>query len=208
MNARNFGLATGAGGIGAGLYGLFGGDNNPADSSMKYLNNIPGEIKPYYEPYINAGQNALPTLEGQYGKLINNPGDFLNKMGSNFQQSPGFKFALNQALQGAGHSAAAGGMAGSPEAMQHAMEIATQLGNQDYYNWMDRSKGLYDEGLHGFGGLASGGFSASKDFAEQIAQTLASKAQFDYAGRGAENQAEGSAFGNLFGGFGALAAFL
>jgi len=96
------------------LSGLFGGKGykNPADSANKYIDQIPGQTSQYFQPYINAGQNALPQLQGQYNDLLNNPGGKLNQMGGQFQQSPGFQFALQQALQGSGHAAAAGGMAG------------------------------------------------------------------------------------------------
>ncbi len=208
MNVRNFGLASGLGGIGAGLGSMFFGDNNPADAGMKYLDQIPGAVSPYYQPYINAGNQALPQLQSQYGNLLNDPGGMLNKIGGGFQQSPGFKFALDQALQGAGHSAAAGGMAGSPQAQQQAMQIATQLGNQDYYNWLNQATGMYGQGLQGMGGLANMGFNASKGMSDQIAQALAAKSQLGYAGQAAQNQAQGSAFGNILGGIGTLAAFL
>lgn len=204
---QKFGTMAGLGGIASGLGGLFGGDN-PADAGMKYLDQIPGAVSPYYQPYMDAGKWALPQLQDQYGKLVNDPGGMINNIGSKFQQSPGFKFALDQALQGAGHSAAAGGMAGSPQAQQQAMQIATQLGNQDYYNWLGQATGMYGQGLQGMGGMANMGFNASNNMANQMAQALAAKSQLGYAGQAAQNQAQGSAFGNIMGGIGTLAAFL
>lgn len=202
---RNLGIGLGAGGIGSGLAGLFAG--NPADDAMKYLKQIPGAIGGYYNPYIQAGREALPQLQGQYGNLINDPGGMLNKIGGGFQQSPGFKFALDQALQGSGHAAAAGGMAGSPQHEQQNMQLATQLGNQDYYNWLNQATGMYGTGLQGLGGIANLGFNASTGMADQIAQALAAQSQLGYAGKAAQNQGRGSAFGNILGGLGSLAAF-
>jgi hypothetical protein len=204
-NVQKFGTVAGLGGIAS---GLFGGNNNPADAGMDYLKQIPGTISPYYQPYMNAGNEALPRLQNQYSNLLNDPGGMLNKIGAGYQQSPGFKFALQQALQGAQHQAAAGGMAGSPQAQQQGMELATQIGNQDYYNWLGKAEGLYGAGLQGMGGISNMGFNASQSLAEQIAQALAAQSQLGYAGKAAENQAQGSSFGNILGGAATLAAFL
>lgn len=210
MNARNILAGLGIGGAGAGLMGMFGGGfNNPAEGGMGYLGQIPDAISPYYQPYINAGKNALPQLQSEYGNLISNPGGKLNEMGAGFHESPGFKFALQQALQGANHASAAGGMAGSPQNQQQNMELATQLGNQDYYNYLNQAKGLYGEGLQGMGGIANMGYGAGKSLSDQIAQMLASQSSLGYLGKLAENQNQASNTGNLFGGIGSLlAAFL
>ena len=202
--------AAGGGALGAGLYDMFfGGDHNPADEAMGYLDKIPGQIKPYYDPYINAGRRTLPRLEGEYGNLMTNPGGKLNEIGANFQESPGFKFAMQQALQAAGRGAAAGGMAGSPMHEQQNMELATNLGNQEYYNWLKPALGLYGTGLEGEEGINKMGFEGSKDLSDQIAQMLAAKSGLSYAGKAAENQSRGADLSNIIGGGASLlAAFL
>lgn len=206
--SNNLMKGLGAGSIGAGLFGLFGGgDTNPANAAQGYLRNIPGSISPYYNPYINAGTGALSNLQGQYSNLINNPGGMINQIGSNYQQSPGFQFALQQALQGAGHAAAAGGMAGSPQHEQWNTQLATDIGNQDYYNWLNQATGLYGAGLQGEQGLANTGFNAATGMSDQIAQALANQAGLAYAGKAAQNQAQGSSLNDIFGGAGILGAF-
>ena len=52
-------------------------------------------------PFINAGTSQIPGLEDQYSRLINDPASVMNQIGGSYQQSPGFKFAMQQALQGA-----------------------------------------------------------------------------------------------------------
>jgi len=207
-NASNFGKAAGAGGIGAGLFGMMQNNKNPADVAMPYLNNIPGQISPYYQPYVNAGQNALGTIQPEFKNLLANPGGKLNQIGQNFQQSPGFKFALQQALQGAGHAAAAGGMAGSPEHEFENMALATNLGNQEYYNWLKPATELYGTGLTGTQDIFHQGQIASKDLSDQIANILAQKAQLAFTGEQQQNMAQNQALNNVFGGASTLAAFL
>lgn len=207
-NASRFGQAAGWGGIGAGVGSLlFGGMNNPADAADPYLSQIQGQISPYYQPYIGAGTQSLSALQGQYGDLINNPGGMLNKIGGSFQQSPGFQFALQQALRGANQGAAAGGMAGSPQSQVQNMQIGTQLGNKDYYNYLGDATGLYGQGLQGLQGLTGLGFNAASGMSDQIAQMLAARAQLAYQGQAAQNQQQNSMFGNIANGAGMLAAF-
>lgn len=191
-------LGLGAGLLGSGLFGLFG--KSPSDYANKYLGQIPGQTNQYYQPFFEAGKSQLPGLQEQYSQLLSNPGDKLNAIGGSFQQSPGFKFALQQALQGAGHAAAAGGMAGSPQHEQQSMELANNLANQDYYNWLGQATGLYGQGLQGSQGLAGMGQQSGSSMADMIAQTLAQQGQNAFAGKASRNQG----ISNLLGGLGAL----
>ncbi len=178
---------------------LFGG--NASKDANKYLDKVPGTVKPYYDPYIQAGQRQLPGLEDQYGQLMNNPGGRLNEIGAGYQQSPGFQFALQQAMQGAGNAAAAGGMAGSPQHEQQNMGLATNLANQDYNQWLQNAMGMYNTGLQGSQGLYNSGQQASDTLAQLLAGNLGSKASAAYAGGANRNQM----MGGLLGGIGSLA---
>ena len=96
---------------------LFGGGKNPADAAMPYLDKIPGQTSQYLDPYFQAGKSMLPGLEKEYGSLTSDPGGFLNKIGASYQQSPGFKSALQNALTAGNHAAAAGGMASGSQSL-------------------------------------------------------------------------------------------
>lgn len=146
-------------------------------SPMSSLNQIIPQMQKYYDPYINAGTSAIPGLQEQYGNLINDPGGQFNKMGESFQQSPGFDWQMQQALQGSNHAAAAGGMAGSPEHEQQNQQMANDMANQDYYNYMNHVTGLYNTGLSGEQDIMHQGFGATKSLTDQIAQTLAAESQ-------------------------------
>jgi hypothetical protein len=196
----------GAGGMmGAGLANMLSDWQNPSDSAMPYLNNIPGTMKPYYDPYINAGRGALNDVEGQYGRLTSDPGGRLNEIGQGYHESPGFKFALQQALQGGNHAAAAGGMAGSPMHEQQNMQMATNLGNQDYNNWMRNALGMYSQGLQGQQGIAQMGYGASNELAQSLANNMMSQAMLKYAGTQSENEHEQGGLGAFLGGAGQMA---
>jgi len=99
-------------------------------------------------------------------------------------------------------------MAASPEHQQHNMELATNLANQDYYNYLNGATGLYGQGLSGMQGLSQQGQQAGQSLADQIAQSLAQQGQYGYEGQAGKNASQSSFFGNLGSGLGLLGAFL
>ena len=195
-----YGNAAGAGA--AGLGSLFAPWKNPADSADQYYDQIPDYLKQYLGPMINNGSSQYPGLNNQYSSLMNDPGGRINQIGQSYHQSPGFQFAMQQALQGANHAAAAGGMAGSPEHEQQNMTLATNLANQDYNSWMQNALGQYDVGLQGSQGLYNTGAQASMGMGEDMANVLLNRSKLAYAGQNAENQHEGNAWGSIFGAVG------
>ena len=201
-NMQNF--ARGAG-MGAGIGGLLGNMfmKNPASGAMNYLNQIPGAISPYYQPYINAGQGALGTLTDQYGQLISNPGQMMNQMGAGFQQSPGYQYNVQQSTNAANQAAAAGGMLGSPQEQQQLAQTTSGLADQDYYNYLDHVTGLYGQGLSGMSGINQMGYNASDQMAQTLASVLADQAGLSYSGQSDRNQQIGGSsagIGALLGG--------
>lgn len=190
--------------VGGGLAGLFGGGKNPADVANGYINQIPGQTQSHYQPWEDAGRNQLGSLGEQYNQGMNDPGGKLNDIGSHFQQSPGFKFALEQALQGGNHAAAAGGMAGSPAHEQANMQMSTDMASQDYNNWLKQATGLYGNAMTGAQGMANQGQQAGQSQANTIAQTLAQQGQYGYEGQAGKNKQRNGAFSDILGGLGGM----
>ena len=201
-----FGYGSGAAGIGGGLYNLFSGGPGIAKEANKYLNQIPGAMQPYYQPYIGAGQNALGQLMGQYGQLTGSTGDVYNKLASGYQQSPGFQSALKQALGAAGNQAAAGGMTGTPQAQLQAADVAGTLSQRDFGDYMNRMQNLYSTGLQGMSGINQMGFGASSDYANMLGSLLGQQGQYAAMEKSMKNQQRGQGIGQLFGGLGSLFA--
>ncbi len=214
-------MAAGLGGLASGLYGLFGAQD-PQDGAWPYLNKLSGMFNSTYSPWVNAGQNALSgmnqyqyrgdqagnELMDQYGQMINNPSGLINRLGSGFQQSPGYAFQTSQALDAANRAAAAGGMAGSPEEQQQIAGVTNQLANQDYYNYLNHSQSLYGQGIQGLQGTESMGLNAGEDVynqgaaaAHDLAQSLGStymtQANLGYQGIINHNNRVGGAIGSL-----------
>ena len=176
-----------------------GGSQSPAEAAMPYLEGIPEQIKPYYEPYIQAGQQALPGLQEQLQRLVSQPTDVMSQIGGQFQASPGYQFQVDQATRAANQAAAAGGMVGTPQNQYQAMQSAQQLANQDYYNYMSRGLGLYGQGLAGTQALSGQGLQAGGALAGQLANIAGSQAKLAYAGQQAQEQQAGGLMGMLGG---------
>src|SRR3990167_9887896 len=191
---------------GSALGQRFSPARNPADDARKYLDRIPGQMHPYYDPYINAGRYALGKLQDQYGGLVDDPSQLLGRVGASYEKSPGYDFEMNQALQGATNAQAAGGMAGSPQHQQLAADIAESLASRDYNNYLSNYLGLYDTGLQGLGNLNQMGYGASTDLAQNLTNALLSQANLSYAGTINENE-QNDWLGSLLGGIGGAAGF-
>lgn len=201
------GLGAGVAGVGGGLYNLFGKSSGIPEAANKYLNQIPGAMQPYYQPYMSAGQNALGQLMGQYGQLTGSTGDVYNKLAGGYQQSPGFQSALKQALGAASNQAAAGGMTGTPQAQLQSADVAGTLAQKDFSDYMSRMMGLYGTGLQGMGNINKMGFGASTDYANMLGSLLGQQSQYAAMEKAMQNQKRGKAFGQLAGGLGALGGF-
>lgn len=208
-NFSKFGVASGIGGIGAGIGSMLGGGgNNSYDDASKYFNQVPGTISPYFQPYINAGQQALPQLQQQYGNLINDPTGLMNQIGSGYQQSPGYQFQTQQGMNAVNNAAASGGMSGTPANQYNAANMVNGLANQDYYNYLNHGLSQYGAGLQGLSGINQMGYNASDQLAGGLANSLMNQGNLAFSGAASQNQNQGSQWGELFGGIGTLAAFL
>lgn len=171
------------------LSSLFGGDDyqNPANAANSYLDKIPGYTDAY-NPYIDAGQRALKSNEHEYNGLVNDPGGRLNQIGQGYHQSPGFQFALQQALGNVGNSANARGLTGSGQADYERMQTATGLADQDYNGWMSHALGLYQNGLTGMGHNQDMGYNALDEKTKDLMNSQMTKAQLAYSGQNNANQ--------------------
>ncbi len=189
-----FGLGSGLSGI-AGLMG-FGKGKNPGDVANNYLDQIPGQTKPYYQPYMDTGNQAMQQFMQMLGQ---NPTDTYNKLGEGYKESPGYKFSLEQALKAGTNANAAGGMLGTPMHQQQNMETAQGLASQDFEKYMNHVLGINTENKQGLGQLTGLGYNASSDYASGLANNLGQKASYGFAGQDAQNKSRSNDWSNIFG---------
>lgn len=185
----------------AGQFGLLGGflpgDQDPTKAADKFYDQIPGQTQQYYQPYMDAGKSAIPTLQGQFGNLLNDPGGMINKIGAGYKQSPGFQYALQQALAGSDRAAAAGGYTGLPQHSAESEEAAQGLASKDYNQYLQNALSQYGLGLQGEESLFQGGQKAGSDMGSILAQTLAQRGNLAFKGASDDNAQKNSIFSSI-----------
>lgn len=203
---KNYGGALpGVGQAAGGFASLFGGgQKNPAAAANKYISQIPAQTQQYYQPYMEAGKGAMGELQNQYKDLLG--GNVQNRLGESYKQSPGYQFALEQALSAGNNAMAAGGQLGIPAHEQRNMATAQGLASQDYDKYLQNQMGLYGQGLQGNQQFNQQGFEANKGFADQLAQMLAQQGNYAFAGQTGQNQAHQQGLSDILGGIGGAAA--
>lgn len=201
---RLMGIGSGLGTAAGGVFGMFNKPKNPGTMASNTIGQIPGQTKQYYQPYMDAGKGALSDLQNQYKDLLG--GTTQNKLGESYKESPGYQFALKQALAASNNANAAGGMLGTPMNQQNNMETAQGLASKDYNQYMQNQMGLYGSGLHGEEGLNTQGQQANSDYANTIANVLGQQGAYQYAGQDAQNKSKAGAWGNILSGLGTAGA--
>ena len=173
------------------------GLTNPARGATDYLSQIQPQVTPYFQPYIDAGQQALPQWAQQTQQLTTSPGEMQNQFGQAFQASPGYQYNVNQATDAAKSMAAASGQAGSPAVQQALAEQISGMAAQDYNNWMNNTLGLYNQGYGGLQNQSQMGLTAGSNLSNILSQALNAQAQADFAGAQQQSQNAGGLLGGL-----------
>lgn len=167
---------------------LFGSHSNPYSKAIPEIEKIPGQLHQYYDPYVdmgNAGREQLGDLNQRYDQMASMPGQYQAQLGEGFRADPGYAWNRNQQLDAQNRALAAGGMVGTPENQQFAQQLASNLADQEYGNYLNRNLGIATQGLQGLQGVANTnlgyGYNASSQMANNMRdyyQTLANlKAQ-------------------------------
>lgn len=173
-----------AGALGGGFFG--GGEDD--EEAKRLLDQIPEELKKYLTPYITGGEHGLGKSTAEYDKLINDPNEIIKRISGGYTQSPGYQWKVSEGQRGITNAAAAGGYAGTGQHQQRAGELAENLANQDYNDYMKNALGLYNTGLSGELDLAHMGQGSATNLAEGLANLLKGKAGASYNQGTTKNQ--------------------
>lgn len=171
--------------------------NALSDTDGKTYKAIEEQALKYYEPYMQAGATALPTVMDEYAMLINDPGSFWASLGSGFTESPGYQYQYNEAMNASNQAAAAGGMAGTQSHQQYSSAVASDLAAQGYTNYMDDMMMLYKMGLVGMEDLNKMGYDANVAMATSMGNLSTSMAKMAYGAAAMKNRATMAAMAAL-----------
>jgi hypothetical protein len=206
------GLGLLGGGALAGLGDLFGfgGDTNPADAAMPYLNQIAPMLQQYMSPYISQGQTAYGQMEGPLSQMTSNPTGFINNIMNQYQPSQQFQTQNQAALNSAANTAAAGGMRGSVQDIDNSANITNTLMGQDMQNWLNNVLGVQGRGLSGEQGLYGQGLGAASGLSSDLANLMNEQGSLAFQGQEQNNMNNQNLLQSLMsmGGFLAGSGFL
>jgi hypothetical protein len=197
-------LGSGLAGVGSGLYNIFNPGKSPYEEASRIYGQIPGATQPYFQPYIQAGRSAMGDLQGQYGQLTGQTGDVYNRLAGGYQESPGYKRQLEQAMGGVNRAAAAGGMLGTPAAQLQAADVGQNVASRDFGDYMNRMQSLYGMGLGGLGEINKMGYGASTNYADMLGNIMAQQGGTSALSQALQNQQRSQGIGQVASGAGSL----
>ncbi len=188
------------------LSNLFGGgggdDNNPMDAANKYLNQIPGVAHQGYDDYINQGKDASGKTKTAYESMMNDPTGFINKLMEGYKPSEGYQFQKEQLTKELGNTAAAGGIAGTPQDQMNQGAGVQKLLSGDMQQFLQNVLGRYDTGLQGEEGVATRGYDASGKLTDALGGALNQQGGLafqDAQAKNAQNSSDRNGLWSMFG---------
>lgn len=186
---------------------LFGGGRG---KGFEDLQSQLEQARGLYDPFRQAGLQALPQLQGLFGQ---DPTDVVNKILGQYQASPGEQFQKQQAQTAMQNQLAAAGLSGSGEAIQRSGQLASGLAGQGQQQFLQNVLGQRQQQIGGLENLFQTGFGATgqeagltgqigqAQFGEDVSKSQALTNLFKAIGQGA-----GAAFG-IPGGAGGAGGF-
>lgn len=173
---------------------------NPANSAMPYLQQVPDMAKQYYNPYIDVGNSAMNKFAPQMESLATPEGAKANynSLAEGFETNPGTQYAIDNASKQTNQYAAAGGMAGSPTEQLAIADETEKLTYQDFDNYMKMVSGYQQTGFGGESDLMHQGYGASNELAQMLARNLSEQSAYAYAGARNQNQANAAKSSSLW----------
>lgn len=142
------------------------------NSANQYLNQIPGVAHQGYDDYINAGKDASGKTKGKYEDLMNDPTGFINKLMEGYKPSEGYQFQKEQLTKELGNTAAAGGIAGTPQDQMNQGAGVQKLLSGDMQEFLKNVLGVFNTGLEGEEGVATRGYDASGKLTDALGGAL------------------------------------
>lgn len=170
--------------------------SNPSEFAMPYLNEIPGTVSPYYQPFIQGGQEAQGQANPQYSQMAQDPGAFIERLMSGYTPSRGYQFKQREMEKALRSEAAHGGFLGTPYAQQQQGELVQGLLGQDMQQFLENLMGAQGRGLGGLENRIGRGYESSHGLGNILGSVLGTKAGLGFQGQAQQNQLGADIFSN------------
>lgn len=157
-----------------------------------------------YSPYADAGGSATSLYADALGL---NGAEAAAAAQGKFSASPGYQYAVDQALQSLERRASSRGALGGGGLSADSLNTVYGIANQDYGSWLDRLNGLSGQGLQAangqsgvYTGLGNAGYQYGSDLGNLYwnSETGQANANADY--QKGKDQTGANIFGAITGG--------
>jgi hypothetical protein len=189
-----------SGGLGQFFGGLFGHSDRPYKNAMDEYNKWMQKGEGAWNPFLQAGQGAIGDYQN-WLKGMQNPGDFVNNLMGQYQESPYTHYLQQQSQRAGTNMGSASGLSGSSALAQQMQQNAGNIAQQGLDSWLKDALGINQMYGQGQGNLMQGGQNAANALGGMYQNAG------NFMGAGAYNQQAGrqNDFGNMMnGGFGIL----
>lgn len=156
----NFMSAGGAGAFGSLFGGLFGDSGAPYDKAMDQYKQYGQMAANTQNPFLQAGQGAIPDYQN-WLKKQQDPSGFINNMMGQYQESPYAKYMQQQSIRGGQNAASASGLMGSTPFAQQLQQNAGNIASGDMNQWLQNVLGVNTQYGQGQQNLMTGGQNAA-----------------------------------------------
>lgn len=130
--------------------------------ALKFQKKMYRQSRRDMEPWLEAGKQALATMQGE--------------LGDSYEESEGYKFAVQEGEKAALSNLSALGMSNSGQALKALTQYRMGLASQDYGTWYNRQAGLAGAGQTQSSNLASLGQNAANQVGQQYNNIGAARA--------------------------------
>lgn len=153
--------------------GLVFGGSSASRAAQEDVGKVPG----LYEPWQNAGFDALSKSQGQLDSMLNNPSEFINNIMGQYKPSDQYNFAAGQAKDAAANAAAAGGTLGTGYHQYQIADAIQGLSSRDQQQFLQNVLGVNSQALQGYGNIMNQGYNATGNIAQSYGDMAGLKQQ-------------------------------
>lgn len=162
-------MASGMGGLGTLLSGLFGDSGAPYGAAMDQYQQWANKSQQAQQPFYNAGAGAIPQYQN-WLQSMQDPSQFINNLMGQYQASPYSQYLQQQSMRAGNNAASASGLTGSTPFAQQMQQNAGNIASQDMNQWLQNVLGINTQYGAGQAGLMGTGANAANSLTNMYGQ--------------------------------------
>jgi len=156
-------------GLGGLLGGMFGNSGKPYDKAMQEYQKYMQMGQGVQQPYLDAGKEGLGNYQ-EWLKGQKDPGQFINNLMGQYQQSPYNSYLQGQAQNAGINAGSANGTMGSSALMQQMQQNAGNISQQGMDSWLQNALGINTQYGQGQNNLMQGGQNSANKLMDMFNQ--------------------------------------